>query len=64
MTVPDGPTRAVELAYPLERDGVRYAPDSTVELPTDEAKQLVRDGRARWSTNNTNAGPSGTEGGE
>lgn len=33
----------VELAYPY--DG--HAPDETVELPTDVARSLISDGRAR-----------------
>lgn len=45
----DNPTRTVELAYPLDHDGVRYDPDARVELPADKARQLVNDGRARWA---------------
>lgn len=49
--------RTVELAYPLEHDGDRYEPDATVDLPVDQAKQLVRDGRARWPGEPTAASP-------
>lgn len=69
MTDPSSQTRSVELAYPLERNGTRYVPDSTVTLPVEEAKQLVRDGRARWvadtttkSTEDQNAGETGMGG--
>lgn len=54
MTSPEaGPVKAVELAYPLEREGVRHECDAVVELPADEATQLVRDGRARWPQEQT-----------
>lgn len=67
MTDPNSQTRSVELAYHLERNGTRFEPNSTVTLPINEAKQLVRDGRARWVTNyqsttDTSAGQPG-EGG-
>jgi len=68
MTDPNSqPTRSVVLAYRLERNGTQFAPNSTVTLPINEARQLVRDGRARWvnndqSTTDTTAGQPG-EGG-
>lgn len=49
-----GPVQAVELAYPLVRDGQRYEPDAVVELPRDDARQLVQDGLARWAAPNKN----------
>jgi hypothetical protein len=39
---------AVELAYPLLVDGQAHQPDDIVDLPEGLARQLVRDGRARW----------------
>jgi hypothetical protein len=63
MTDPNRPTRSVVLAYPLELDGVQHEPDQTVDLPADEAKQLVRDGRARFTTQDTAAGRTGTAAG-
>lgn len=59
MSSPDGgPKRAVVLAYPLELDGKKHDPDSTVELPAEDARQLVQDGRARWSESSTPASRS------
>lgn len=48
MSSPDTQLLTVELAYPLQRDGKQHKPDAVVELPADEARQLVRDGYARW----------------
>jgi hypothetical protein len=51
--------RAVVLAYPLERDGVMHAPDSRLELPLEDARQLVQEGRARWApAEETSAAPA------
>lgn len=61
-----GPVLAVELAYPLEHDGKKNAPDAVVELPVDMAKQLVRDGRARLAapaSNTTKATGKPAQGG-
>lgn len=53
----DVPTRAVELAYPLDLDGTVHEAGATVTLRADpgnegfatpNARQLVRDGRARY----------------
>lgn len=54
----DVPTRAVELAHPLELDGTTHQPGAVVHLRADQgnepfstpnARQLVRDGRARYA---------------
>lgn len=54
----DVPTRAVELAHPLELDGTTHQPGVVVRLRADQgnepfstpnARQLVRDGRARYA---------------
>lgn len=54
----DVPTRAVVLAYPLELDGTTHDAGATVDLraeqgnepfATPNARQLVRDGRARYA---------------
>lgn len=54
----DVPTRAVVLAYPLELDGTTHEAGATVDLRADQgnerygtpnARQLVRDGRARYA---------------
>lgn len=38
----------VDLAYPyIDSDGVRHAPDETVDLPVDQGRRLIRGGRAR-----------------
>lgn len=45
-------TRQVVLAYPREIDGKQYNANDKVELPAEGltgARQLVRDGRARWA---------------
>jgi len=42
------PTRRVELASPRTINGTDYPPDAVVTLPAEEARRLVRDGRARW----------------
>lgn len=60
MTSTDKGTRTVELAYPLDVDGTRHEPDSTVELPAEKARLLVQDGRARWA-DNTPAQPGPAE---
>lgn len=40
----------VELAYPYtDADGKNHKADSTVDLPDDEARDLVHFGRARLS---------------
>lgn len=52
------PVRAVALAYPLDYNGTHYDPDQVVELPEQFAKQLVSDGRARWSDGGTASAPA------
>lgn len=39
--------KQVTLAYPLERDGKKHRPDTTISLPDAEADRLVFDGLAR-----------------
>jgi len=44
--------RQVTLAYPMVIGGAVHAPDDTIQLPAEGltgAKQLVRDGVARWA---------------
>lgn len=58
MSDPHATVRSVELAYPLEHEGVRHEPDAVVELPAHKAKQLVTDGRARWPGSPPPAAPA------
>lgn len=56
--------RQVVLAYPREINGKLHDPDSTVELPAqgfDGAKQLVREGRARWPEGTDQGRPMAAE---
>lgn len=61
MTTESEDVRQVVLAYPRTVDGRDYGPDETVSLPAEGqegAKQLVRDGRARWADNTDEGRPA------